>query len=236
MPIERRPSGFLEWHDHVDGVPGLGLESDRLDECVDYYHRAGFRGLFGTPAFGFREESLDVLARMKDATWLWFWDVSLKDVGGLYALKGLEYAGINPKRPGIDFSRFPRLRAVVNHWIPRDTGLRESSVRAYILWHFKPKTKSFADAEIPLRAESLELYWANPASLDGLPVLHDLKELRIHRCRNLSDLSALPRIAPNLQLLLTTTSSRIDPSRGVHDHPTLASARIDGVERLADRT
>ena len=55
-----------------------------------------------------------------------------------------------------------------------------------------------------------------------------LKVLQIHMCRNLHDLSVLPEIAPNLQRLLTTTSSRIDATAGILDHPKLEEALIDG--------
>ena len=98
----------------------------------------------------------------------------------------------------------------------------------YHLWHFKPRAKTFECLEIPHGVKVLHLYWANPAVLDGLPEMKKLKELQIHRCRNLSDLSALPAIAPKLQKLLTTTSSRIDASAGVLDHPSLKMALIDG--------
>jgi len=233
MDIERKASGFLESHDDVDGVPSVGVESDRLDDCIDYYQRKGFRGLFGHPEFGFREKNLDFLKRTRNATWLWFWDVSLNQIDALYELKDLEYVGINPQRPGIDFSRFPRLRTAVNHWLKQDTGIAESAITRYDLWHFNPKSRSFADVQIPRRVKELYLYWANPAALDGLPVLKRLQMLQIHRCRNIRDLSALPRIAPNLRRLLVTTSSRIDPSAGIIDHPTLKSALIDGRELVA---
>ncbi len=228
MSIELSDSGFYEWHDYVKRVPGLGVNSDRLDECVAYYHEQGFGGLFGNPTFGFKQDNLDFLARTKNAKWLWFWDIALRSIDGLYELTGLQNVGIHPKRPGIDFLRLPALRSAVNHWMKTDTGISASTITEYDLWHFKPTSKSFAGLEIPSGVKKLELYWANPASLDGLPVLKKLKVLQFHRCRNLQDLSALPRIAPNLQELLTTTSSKIDATAGVLDHPKLKTALIDG--------
>ena len=58
-----------------------------------------------------------------------------------------------------------------------------------------------------------------------------LKVLEIHRCRNLQDLSALPDIAPNLQKLLTTSSSKIYATTGVLDHPrrsVVGDGRLEG--------
>jgi len=228
MSIKRESSGFYEWHDHVKGVPGLGIETDRVDECVAYYHAHGFRGLFGHEGFGFQQDNLDFLARTTNAKWLWFWDVSLKNIDPIYELSDLTLIGIHPKRPGIDFSRFPALKTLINHWLKADKGISESTTTEYHLWHFKPSSKSFVGLEIPTGVKELHLNWANPASLDGLPVMKTLKSLEIHRCRNLRDLSALPRIAPNLQKLLTTTSSRIDATAGVLDHPKLKTALMDG--------
>ena len=236
MGIERKPSGFYEWDAEAGlGRPrAVGIESGRVEECMARYNEADFRGLFGSPHFGFLDENLDFLnhARVKPV-WLWFWDVDVKNVEGLYGVDELDEFGINPKRPGIDFSRFRRLSLVVNHWLKHDTGIANSAIKKYNLWHFKPRSKSFADVEIPLGVERLELYWANPANLDGLPVLKNLTELQIHRCSNIADLSALPRIAPNLRHLLATTSSRLAPKAGVLDHPKLETARIDGKELIA---
>lgn len=228
MSIELRESGFREWHDNFEKVPAVGMESNRVDECLAHYHRHGFRGLFGNPSFGFTQDNLDFLADATNARWLWFWDVSLRHVDAIYELTDLEYVGINPQRPGIDFSRFRALRTVINHWIKADAGLKQSTTTEYHLWHYKPKSRSFEGLEIPAGVERLELYWATPATLVGLPVMTKLRVLQLHRCRNLHDLSALPHIAPNLQELLTTTSSKIDATAGVLDHPKLKKAIIDG--------
>jgi hypothetical protein len=232
MPIQLAASGFYEWHDRLGAVPSLGIQSDRLEECIAHYHAQGFRGLFGNPTFGFAQDNLDFLAQTANATDIWFWDVALRNVDAIYALTQLECFGVHPKRPGIDFSRFPALRLAINHWAPADQGIANSTIGTYYLWHFKPKSKSFAGLEIPDGVTKLEFTWANPASLEGLPVLKKLKELQFHRCRNLTDLSALPRIAPNLEKLLVTTSSRIDPTAGILDHPKLKMALINGKHHL----
>lgn len=221
MPIKLEPSGFYEWQEPLNPVPSLGIHTAKLEEFIQYYHEKSFRGLFGHPSFGFDQDDLDFLAQTPDAIFLWMWDVKLRQIDALYELTELEHMGIHPKRPGIDFSRFPALHTVVNHWFKADHGIAESTITKYHLWHYKPKTKSFEGLEIPHGVEILELNWVNPASLAGLPVMNNLRELHIHRSRNLTDLSVLPEIAPNLQRLLATSSSRIDPTAGVQDHPTL---------------
>lgn len=142
MIHKQQASGFYVWNDYIKGVPGLGVDSERINECVAYYHAQGFGGWFAHPNFGFRQDNLDFLTQTPTAKWLWFWDVALKNIDPLYELTKLESMGIHPKRPGIDFSRFPSLRIVVNHWMKADTGILQSAITRYHLWHFKPTSKS----------------------------------------------------------------------------------------------
>jgi hypothetical protein len=231
MPIERKTNGFLEW----DAEPklsqgrGLGLESGRIEECMAHYNAGGFTRLFGSRQFGFREDNLNflTLARTQPSE-IWFWDIELRDVEAVYGLSVLKEFGINSKRPGINFSRFKCIFTVINDWIRHDTGLSKASIQKYGLSHFKPRSKSFSDTEIPISVQSLHLTWANPQSLEGLPLMPDLTELQIHRCRNLSDISLLPSLAPNLKKLIITTSSRLNPTSGILDHPKLSLALVDG--------
>ena len=234
MPIELTEAGFSEWRHHRPGEPGLAADSLRLCECVAHFHSARMRGWIGSPGLGFAERNLDFLRETPDASWLWFWDVELDDVSGLYTLPRLKEFGINPKRPGIDFGRLPPLDIVVNHWNQADQGLTECRIEKYDLWHYKPRSKSFAELSLPV-ASRLRLYWCNPETLDHLPALPRLKALEIHRCRNLRDLTALPRVAPNLKSLLVTSSGRCLPDAGIQSHPTLKYAVFNGKNVLAGR-
>ncbi len=228
MSIQRDASGFLEWHDRLIEFPSVGIETARLGECLVYYHEKRFEGLFGCPSFGFQQDNLDFLSEVPNCKRLWFWDVELHSIDAIYSLMQLRSFGVHPKRPGIDFSRFPELQTAVVFWLKADRGIGSSAITNYDLWHYKPTSKSFAGLEMPQNVRHLELFWANPATLEGLPEMPQLEELQIHRCRNLHDLSALPRVAPNLRKLLTTTSSKIDATAGVLDHPSLQSALVDG--------
>lgn len=227
MPIALEDSGFYEWHEPINPVPALGIDSARIDETIACYHERPFRGLFGHKGFGFDQKNLDFLPEVSNAIYLWLWDIALDNIDGVYSLCELTHMGIHPKRPGIDFSRLPALRNVVNYWTKADTGISEATAIDYTLWRFKPRSKSFEGVEIPAGVKRLEFNWANPISLDGLPTLKNVKRLEIHYSRNLVDLSALPSIAPNLESLSIHSSKRVEPKQGVLDHPTLRSAFIN---------
>ncbi|MDF7801896.1 hypothetical protein P4C99_20635 [Pontiellaceae bacterium B1224] len=132
------------------------------------------------------------------------------------------------KRPGIDYSRFSHLHTVVAHWNAKDTGLEESTIREFYYWHYKPRSKSFKGVSFPNGIEKLELNWANPSSLEGLEPMPKLRELGIHRSRNMEDLSLLPKIAPKLKKLFVTTSKKVTDFTGIVDHPSIELAVVDG--------
>ena len=54
---------------------------------------------------------------------VWFFDINMKNIEGLYSLRRLQHFGVHPKRPPIDFARFPELRKAIVEPKPRDSGL-----------------------------------------------------------------------------------------------------------------
>jgi hypothetical protein len=232
VPILRE--GEFLWTHDLGVASSLGIESARLEACVLEASARRPGGVFGHPSFGFDQTDLDFLTRLPWLVQVWFWDVALHSVDGLYALSGLRYFGVHPKRPPVDFSRLPALEHVV--WVhePRDRGLGNAvSIRHLALWHYKPRSKHFAGLELPPALESLEINWANPETLAGIPALPRLRRLELHRCRNLTSLDELPRIAPNLEELVVTTSGRLVGHAALTTLPHLRFARRDGRDLVA---
>ena len=174
--------------------------------------------MFGSPVFGFRENNLDFLPSMPALEQVWFWEISLKDVEGLYALKNLRRFGIHEKRVAIDFSQFPELEEVVWHPRGKDCGLEQLlKLRNLDLWRFKPKEKSYKALRLPQGVEKLEVNWSNPADLDGFPYLPRLRELQFHYCRNLASIDRIAEFAPNLRKLVVTRCANLVEFESVHD-------------------
>ena len=209
MPIAR-VGKFLETAD-LGIVHSLGIESAQLDDCIAEIHRRGIHGVFGCPGFGFQESNLDFLDRLHDIRQVWFWEVDLKDIAGLYSQKTLEYFGISPKRPAIDFSSLPRLRDMVWHPIKHDTGIEKlKQLERLDVWRYKTKDMSFAELQLPESLRKLEFNWCNQDSISALPVLPNLEELQFHYCRNLRSLSGLTASAPNLKKLVVTRCANLE--------------------------
>ena len=223
----RREDGFFVDPDPAEGV-SIGIESTRLDSCIKEVLKRAAVGVFGAPHFGFTGSNLDFLGRLRHLERVWFWDVDLQDVDGLYELERLSRFGVHPKRPPIDFGRLDRLEEVVWHYSAKDSGLASlASMRMLHLWHYNPKQRTFDDLRLPGSLTELQINWANPTTLEGLPLLPNVKRLEIHRCRNLESIEELPRIAPNVEHLVVAACGRVSDGAEVVRHlPRLRHAYV----------
>ena len=208
MPIERIDK-FLETSD-LGVTHSLGIETHLIDDCIREIQKRNILGVFGCPVFGFKQDNLDFCQDMPFIRQVWFWEINLKDIEGLYALSNLEYFGVSDKRPPIDFSRFPRLKKAVWQPIKNDSGLENLvELKELDVWRFKPKEKSYSNIPLSKSLRKLELNWCNPVSLDGMPVLDKLEVLQIHYCRNLESIASLLDVAPNLKRLVISRCANL---------------------------
>lgn len=230
MPIALS-DGFLQ-SDDLAPVPCLGMESHRLEECIDRVRRDRVKGVFGSPGFGFTGSNLDFLPRMPWLEAVWFWDVDLQNVDGLYALQDLRFFGVHPKRPAIDFSRFGKLRRAVVEPREKDRGLGDlKELEVLHVWHYRPKQGDFSALTLPSSLTELQINWANAKSLASLPPLTNLKRLEVHRCRNLESLGDLGMKFPKLEDLIVMACGKVPVSEGARvagDLPCLRHAHIQG--------
>jgi len=226
MAIERHDDYLVDRD--LDGVVSIGIESAKLAECVTEVSRRGARGVFGAPCFGFAQSDLDFLARLPSLQKIWFWDVALSNVDAIYSLPDLRYFGVHPRRPAMSFDRLPTLETVIWKHNPRDRGLSSLAHLSKLhVWNYKPRHGTFAGLELAPNIRELQLNWANPKSLAGLPELPHLKHLQISRCRNLESIAELPRIAPQLEHLVVSTCGRVADGRAVVQHlPKLRHAFV----------
>ena len=209
MPIGR-VGEFLETAD-LGIVHSIGIESANLDACVAEINRRGIRGVFGCPAFDFQETNLDFLNKLHEIKQAWFWEIALKDIAGLYSQKNIEYLGIFPKRPAIDFSFFPRLRDLVWEPVKHDAGIEKLKLLERLdVWRYKSKDKSFSELRLPESLRKLEFNWCNQESTNALPALPNLEELQLHYCKNLRSLSGLRNLVPNLKKLVVTRCANLE--------------------------
>jgi hypothetical protein len=232
MPIALE-NGFYQSHDLGRGTR-VGIETVRLNACLDFIKTHGVSGLFGAPSFGFQGADLDFLTEISWIEDVWFWDINLKRIDGLYALENLKCFGVHPKRPAIDFSCFEKLQSMVIELRPKDCGIGAlKELQVLHLWHFRPEDRSFSSLGLSESITELQINWANPDSLETLPDLPQLKRLEVHRCRNLRSLGNLGQKFPNLEYLIVEGCGQVACSDGeglVRNLPKLVHANVQNTK------
>jgi hypothetical protein len=232
MPVALE-NGFHIAHD-LAHVSCLAIESHRLDECLARIKAKRIKGILGNPSYGFAGHDFDFAKELAWIEAVWFLDVEIKNIEGLYSLAGLQHFGVHPKRPPIDFGRFPELRKAVVEPKRGDRGFGSlTHLELLHIWHYRPKTGDFSDLEFPASLHELQINWANASTLESLPRLPNLRRLEIHRCRNLEFFGDLGTKFPELQHLVVSACGRVRADEGqrvVHDLPNLRHAYVKNVK------
>jgi hypothetical protein len=209
MPIARK-GNFLYAPD-IGEEPMLGMESSSLDRCIEEAAARQIPGVFGSSGFSFSESSLGFLRQLPHLRQIWFWDVTLSDIEGIYSLPSLSFFHLHGTRPPIDYNRIPSIQTLSIGWHAKDSGigtLRHAT--KFHFWHHKPQVKTLRGAEFPPNLELLQINWSNVTNLEGLPRLPHVKCLEFHRCRNLRTLDGVDLLFPNTQKLVITTCGRLE--------------------------
>jgi len=208
MPIEYYKNKFIFWPD-ANHTPSLGIDSDRLPECLAEVKCRSLKGVFGTRPF-FRENNLDFLATVPWLEAAQFWDVQLKNLAGLYALTNLQHLRLSGSRPPLILDRFSKIHSLVWEYDAKDSGCQLLPVLENLyLWRYKSVNKTFEEISIPNSLRTLEINWSNVFTLFGLPYLPSLMHLEINRCRDLNSLGDLAEKCPNLESLFIVSSGRL---------------------------
>jgi len=214
MPIEKDEDGFYFWAD-AEETPALGIETDRLQACIDEVSNRELSGVFGTQPY-FEGGDLEFLRQMRNLVSVEFWDVTISDLSALYDLARLRFLRLSDcKRPGLEFGRLSHLQRLIWEYSKKDVGGSSMSELEFLhLWRYKSNSGDMSGIDLPTNLSELGIFWCNADSLDGLTQLPNLKHLKISRCRNLASITALAKSCPNLEHLVITASGRVTAAEG----------------------
>lgn len=195
----RDPAGFYT----NEGPSGKAvfIESDRIDECIEYARASGVSRLAIAYYTGYRNNELKFLERCDFASELSIQDGDKYDIEGISSLKDrLERLWLSGSAQPLDLTRFPKLREYRGDWHPKLRITEECvSLRSLALWKFKPRSRDLSEQLPSLpQLESLELIQSPLLNLRGVGRFPNLKKLeaayltKLESIEGIEELSAAP--------------------------------------------
>ncbi|WP_227938171.1 hypothetical protein [Alkalihalobacillus deserti] len=226
MPIRKIGDFYVNIE---DGKKQLGIDSNNISGCIKEYKSGKYDGVFGNNGYGFKEDNFDFLHELSDVKKIWFWDVDLKNVEGIYSLKSLEHFGVHGKRKGINFAMLENLTEISTDWISKDENMDSCiHIENFYLWHHKPKEKSFEKYRFPNCSNEVHLNWSNVSDFTTLNGLKGMKKLEIHRSRNLISLKGIENYQDTLEEVFVDTCGNLSEYNFLRDFLKLKLAVVNG--------
>src|SRR5438445_5827073 len=123
----------------------LLLESDRLQEYMDYALRSGISSLSIQGYHGYKLSNVDFLANYDFFTSISvIKDIETIDIGAVHHLRRLKRMNISNDGQPINFSFFPELSEAGIEWNKKVTNLDKCpQLRSLIIRKYKPDSKTF---------------------------------------------------------------------------------------------
>ncbi|MCA9315550.1 MAG: hypothetical protein KDB73_08660 [Planctomycetes bacterium] len=231
MPV-RRSGEFLVFEQAGAFGGALGIESERVQECLDHFLASDYSRLFISRNFGYVGRDLDFLKQLASKVQsIWAWDLKLDSIDGLYACQGLQSLGLNESnRPGIDFSRLPQLEHLYLGWHGNDRHLADQAALVKLhLSEVNPASRSLGDVELPSRCTGAVKFRAtNVTSLKGVGGLQGVRRFELNVGSHLIALDGIEQIGGCLERVVVGQCPRLRDLGALRRLPKLMSATING--------
>jgi len=206
------------------------IDSNRIDECLNYYRQHHIDGVGINPwsKTPFKGNSLAFLEKIPELRALAIQNAKKFDTTPLMTLKKLQYLSIGEDEFFFDFSGFTELEELRTFWHKKSVfpAIMHYMKRLY-LWKFKSPTKTCMELPECPELDTLELIQGNFTSLKGIERYKKLKHVEIYYCPKMTDISALT-LLPDLEFL------HIGNCSNILNHEITAKIKTLRVLRLCD--
>jgi hypothetical protein len=178
----------------------LIIETDRLEETLDYVRKERIENLHISRFHGYKSDDIKPLLGLSGIKKITFqsgiydsdrfYDQEI-DLTGVEHFAELEYLRIDDKQP-VDLAAFKKLKFLVIHWSNKIMNFDQClALEQLNLWHFNTKTNSFKSFPYLQSLKELNLYWGNAATLEGLRLSDSIRKIEFHRYPKLTSISPL---------------------------------------------
>lgn len=189
----------------------LLVESDRLQEYIDYAKINGITSMSLQGYHGYKLPDVQFLAGIDFLTSLWVVkDINPIDISGVHHLRQLRQLNISNDGQPVDFSFFPELEEAHIDWNSKITNLDKCpGLRKLTIWKYKPRSKAFHELHNLNGLQSLEITQSNIESFDGFEKFTGLRSFEGHYLSKLSTLNGLEVSQKHLRMLMLHTCKKL---------------------------
>ena len=197
----------------ISRKPTLIIESDRLDDCLQYAVVKKITRIYLQNNYGFKLSNVDFLKTYDFFTEISvIKDLSEIDISGVQFLKKLVSLTLSNGNQGLDFKNFPLLEEASVYWNNKlfNLGLCKNLTKL-VLWKYKPKSGSFQELSRLSSLIALKITQSNLHSLSGLEGLTHLEEFEAYYLTKLENLTNIDAVSKTLNSLT------LDHCKKIHD-------------------
>ncbi|MGH2317780.1 hypothetical protein ACRC6Q_08420 [Planococcus sp. SE5232] len=163
--------------------------------------------------YSYEESQIDFLSECPTIESFSLEGPNVKNLSGLYHLKGLKSLSINDTAPSlvIDFSQLTTLEEIYGTLPPKAVAIGSLiNLKKMQVWGYKSKEKNLKEFTDLKALEDLELISSNITSLEGIQGLKKLIRLGLFRMRTLMDISTIQHLPENLKDLEIESAKKIE--------------------------
>ncbi|MEI7767715.1 MAG: hypothetical protein WCJ97_09800 [Phycisphaerae bacterium] len=225
MP-KRDASGF-----YLIKGPGPGavwIESDRINDCMEYYKKHGLSHIAISSAMGYALRDIDFLQDYPCIQGVILSSVRNIDISGLAILKKLEYLSISDNVQPLDLSVFPSLKVLRAQWHPQLKLPEGGTLHDVWLHGYRPIAKNLSELVWMANLENLSIIQSPIQSLVGIEKFKSLRRIELSYCTKLVDIGPITGLIDgNLETIECNSCRKIADHSAVKELPRLRVLRFN---------
>jgi Leucine-rich repeat (LRR) protein len=185
------------------------VQSDRIDECLDFFYSGDFDGLWISRIHGYELENVDFLERYPDLTHVEIMS-RVSDLCALHSLVNLKYLLISDNQKPLDFSCFTELESLYAEWSSKFENIAHCrNLKRISLRRYQSKHGNLSDLSGLAHLEEVGIVQSPIVSLRGLGELERLKKLELSHLGKLTLIDEIDRNAESLEFLMFSVCRKI---------------------------
>lgn len=188
----------------------LGVESDRLEECMEYAIQKKIYKIFIHGGDKYKLEDIHFLKKYDFFTHLTVSEGLIDiDISAVHYLHKLKYLSLSNTKQAIDFSNFPLLEEASIDWNTKLINFKRCKILKKLqLWRYKPVSRGFSELFGVNSLESLKITQSNIESFSGLENLKCLNHFEGYYLPKLTSLNGLDNLK-ELRILVVENCKKI---------------------------